>query len=244
MLIKACCLLLLSFMFSSFFEIESKGKHNSYVYQVYRLKEPINIDGIWNKPQWHNIKAVDIENYMGDMPKFRPSTQAKLMYNDENLYLIFRVHDRYVRCVTKNYNGPVFEDACVEFFFSPDIKFPNEYFDLEINCGGIPLFCYAPITKMFTVEDIKKIEIAHSLPQKVDPEISGPITWTIECKIPLIILEKYSNIIHPNAGVSWKANFFKTASKGSNPHYLTWAVVKSDKPNFHLPQFFGTLEFK
>jgi len=94
------------------------------------------------------------------------------------------------------------------------------------------------------VEDIKKIEIAHSLPQIVDPEITEPVTWTLEYRIPLVMLEKYSNVTRPKQGVVWKANFYKIAEKTSNPHYITWSVIENDKPNFHLPKFFGTLKFQ
>jgi Domain of unknown function (DUF1083). len=213
------------------------------VYYVSRSTNPFVIDGNWNKPEWKRIKSIEIANYMGEMPRFLPGTEVKMMYNDESLFIIFRVRDKYVRSIIREFNGPVYEDSCVEFFFSPDKNHPEEYFDLEVNCGGTPLIFYVPSTKEFTVEDIEKISIAHSMPATVDPEIKELVTWTIECKIPFTVLEKFSNITRPKAGVCWRGNFFKTASKSSNPHYLTWAIVESSKPNFHLPRFFGELKF-
>ena len=93
-------------------------------------------------------------------------------------------------------------------------------------------------------EDIYKVEIAHSLPQVVDPEITEPVTWTIEYKIPLAMLEKYSKIIYPKPGISWLANFYKIAEKGTNIHFLTWSVVDNPEPDFHLPRFFGNIKFE
>lgn len=93
-------------------------------------------------------------------------------------------------------------------------------------------------------EEIKSIEIAHSLPRVVDPEMKEPVIWTIECRISLDMLKKYSNVSHPAPGVQWKGNFYKTGSKTSNPNYMTWSVVDNEVPNFHLPQFFGTLVFR
>jgi hypothetical protein len=208
----------------------------------------MNIDADWNKPQWQHCNAVMIENYMGSIPKFRPTVQAKMMYDDENLYIIFSVRDRYVRCITKDINGPVWEDACVEFFFSPDTSFPERYFNLEINCGGTPLMHYNIIPgediTMLAVNDIEMIEIAHSLPRIIDPEITEPVTWTIEYRIPLVLIQKYSNITRPEPGIIWKANFYKIAENSSNPHYLTWSFVDNIEPDFHLPQFFGLLRFQ
>jgi len=232
-------------MFS--FTTKEEVKRQS-VYNVHKLTQSMKIDADWNKPQWQNIKEIDINNRMGDKPLFTPSVKAKMMYDNENLYLIFHVNDRYVRCRVTDYNGPVYEEPAVEFFFSPDPAFPDRYFNLEINCGGTPLMHYndfsAKTHNPLEPEDIYKVEIAHSLPQVVDPEITEPVTWTIEYKIPLAMLEKYSKIIYPKPGISWRANFYKIAEKGTNIHFLTWSVVDNLKPDFHLPRFFGNIKFE
>ena len=98
------------------------------VYNVARLKQPMKIDAVWDKPQWKNIQPVDITNYMGKIPGFKPEAQAKMMYDDKNLYVIFHVKDRYVRCLTKDINGPVWEDGAVEFFFAPDSEKASSLF--------------------------------------------------------------------------------------------------------------------
>lgn len=218
-------------------------------YLVRKLnKRPFKMDADWDKPQWLEIEPLTLPYQMGPQPKFLPKVQAKLMYDDENIYGIFQVEDRYVRSIVQEYNGNVSGDSCVEFFFAPDSNFPSRYFNLEINAGGTPLIFYVTqpweeFTKLGK-EDIKQIEIAHSLPEVVEPEITEPITWTIEFRLPLALLEKYANITQPKSGVIWKANFYKTGSRTSNPNYLTWSIVDNPKPNFHLPQFFGTLKFQ
>ena len=218
------------------------------VYTVSKLSQPMTIDADWNKSQWQNIKELDIKNPMGDKPLFTPTVQTKMMYDNENLYVIFRVNDRYVRCLVTDYNGPVYEEPAVEFFFSPDPELPDRYFNLEINCGGTPLMHYndfaAKTHNPLETEDIKKVEIAHSLPQVVDPEITEPVTWTIEYRIPVAMLEKYSKIIRPKPGIDWRANFYNIAEKGSNIHFLTWSLVNNPVPDFHLPHFFGIIKFK
>jgi hypothetical protein len=144
-------------------------------------------------------------------------------------------------------NGPVYEEPAVEFFFSPDPDFPDRYFNLEINCGGTPLMHFNDFSKKERIildeEDIRKMDIANSLPEIVDPEITDPVKWTLEYRIPLKMLEKYSKIVRPEAGVEWRANFYKIAEKGTNIHFLTWSVVENPVPNFHLPRFFGTIKF-
>lgn len=217
-------------------------------YEVVRARKPVQIDADWNKASWKKVKPLTIEKYMGPIPSFKPTVEAKMMYDDENVFVIFRVKDKHVRSLVQEYNGNVSGDACVEFFFSPDASLPERYFNLEINAGGTPLIFY--VTKPWTgfqkleAEDIRQIEIAHSLPSKIDPEIAEPVTWTIEYRIPLSMLKKFSKVTDPRPGVQWKANFYKTASQSTNPHWITWSYVNNPKPNFHLPQFFGTLIFK
>ena len=227
---------------------KKKDMKNGSLYNVSKLTGSMKIDGNWTKAEWKNITAIDIKNPMGDKPIFTPSVQAKMMYDDENLYVIFRVNDKYVRCMVTGINGPVYEEPAVEFFFSPNPEYPARYFNLEINCGGTPLMHYNDFSNKQRTPldegDINKVEIAHSLPQVVDPEITEPVTWTIEYRIPLDMLGKYSKIILPKAGTEWRANFYKIAEKGTNIHFLTWSPVNNPVPNFHLPQFFGTIKFR
>jgi hypothetical protein len=220
----------------------------SPVYHVQRLDQPLNINAEWDKPAWRDVRPLKIQNPMGDAPLFTPSVQAKMMYDDNNLYVIFLVHDRYVRCVVKDFNGPVYEEPAVEFFFSPDNALPQKYFNLEINAIGTPLMHFNDHNLKEHVElkkeEMEKIHIAHSLPDLVDTEIKEPVSWTIEYKLPLSIVEIYSKIDRPSPGVSWKANFYKIAEKGTNVHFLTWSEVINAIPNFHLPKFFGTIIFQ
>lgn len=217
-------------------------------YKVFQTPVPININADWNKPAWKEIPSINITNYMGDIPDFRPVAQAKMVYDDESLYLIFRVEDKYVTCKANTINGPVWEDACVEFFFAPDALLPLQYYNLEINCIGVPLMYYNTIPRTvfeaLRVEDTRKINISHSIPKPFTEDINDCITWTIEYSIPLVILRNYSEITQPEAGVVWKANFYKVSGKGYNPHYITWAPVKREKPDFHVPEDFGRLVFQ
>ncbi len=218
------------------------------VYPVSKLAAPIAIDGNWDKPAWRPIKPLVLDNFMGAKPDHRPRTSVKLAWDANALYFIFRVEDRYVRAVTRKYQGWVCEDSCVEFFFTPGAKAGLSYFNLESNCGGTLLFWWNPEGKPHVPvaeEDGAQVEIGHSLPNSVDPEIQAPTTWTLEGRLPLAVVKKYCPDASPPApGVTWKANFYKCGSMTSHPHYLTWSRVDSPKPEFHLPQYFGSLKFE
>ena len=217
-------------------------------YDVVQLRQPLKVDGDWDKPAWQSVTPLRVTHYMGEKPDFEPVVEAKMQYDTANLYVIFRVQDRFVRVLTQEVNGPVWEDACVEFFFAPNTTQPTHYFNLETNAGGTPLMQYSTVAQQEVTfvpsETIQTIEIAHSLPERVDPERSDSVTWTLEYRLPLKTLQQQTVVTMPKPGVVWRANFYKIAENNSNPHYMTWAPVDLPQPNFHAPEFFGSLVFQ
>lgn len=244
-------LLFLSLVFSSVTGLanspeQSKGKENSY--QIRPVSESIKINADWNKKIWNETKAEKLSNFMGEKPSPFPDVQVKARYDKKNIYVIFQVKDQYVRAVAKEIHGRVWEDSCVEFFFSPGPDITRGYFNLETNCKGIFLLGYTKSGSeergLVDLSDCKKITIAHSLQKDTDTEITEPTTWYIEYSIPFEMLNKYTKVDQPAKGVKWKANFYKCADKTSHPHWLTWNKVLNPVPKFHLPEYFGTLEFQ
>jgi len=218
------------------------------MYKVEKINEPIIINANWNKLPWQNIKALKIKNWMGEKPDHIPTVQAKIAYDQDAIYVIFHVEDRYVRAVADGYQGKVYEDSCVEFFFTPGNDIKKGYFNLETNCGGTALFHFQKIPRKdsdsIPLELFNKIEMASALPSKIEPEISDPVTWTLEYRIPFEILHDYYDISTPESGVKWLANLYKCGDKTSHPHWLTWSVIDKPKPDFHVPEYFGILEFQ
>ena len=215
--------------------------------QIKKLSTPTEIDANWNKDPWLNIPAEQLNLYMGKKPKHFPKTEVKVAYDEDAIYIIFRVEDQYVRCVETSLQGNVCRDSCVEFFFVPGPDKTRGYFNLEINSGGTLLFHFQQARSVGTItipeNETRQIEIEHSLPKTIDPEIEEPITWTMEARIPFSILEPYAPVTRPEPGVTWFANFYKCGDQTSHPHWLTWAPVDLPSPDFHQPSFFDALKF-
>ena len=216
-------------------------------YEVHRAGGIFKGDGTWDGAFWKNIPGLKLKNHMGDYPVHFPETRAKLCYDDLALYLIFQVRDQYVRAVAGEDQGRIWEDSCVEFFFTPQAGTSAKYFNLEMNCSGRLLFHYHPHggeTRVPSVAECRRIRRYSSLPGRVDPEIPTPITWTLAVALSLELVARYSPMDCPGPGVSWRANFYKCGDETSHPHWLTWAPVDFPRPNFHLPEFFGKLRFQ
>jgi len=215
---------------------------------VSRINSPMTIDANWDKPVWKDIETIVLKNYMGEKPAHFPTVHAKLAYDNENIYIIWKVDDQYIRAVAEEDQGPVFRDSCVEFFFIPDNLAGTEYFNLEMNCGGTMLFHHQDFNKDGSVniskDDISQMKVAHSMPRLIKKEIKEETTWYLEYAIPFSILTNYYNLEFPESGTVWRANLYKCADDTSQPHWLTWSKVDYPEPRFHMPEFFGTLVFE
>ena len=217
-------------------------------YKIKNVDKDFEITLNWSDENWNHANSLKLENFMGSKPVHFPNVYIKLLYSTKYLYVLYKVEDKYVKSKKRNYQGDVFEDSCVEFFFSPSSDTGEGYFNLETNCGGVQLFhlnsADRSTKKLISYEDYKYISVEHSLPKVNEPEIQDSLTWYVGYKIPFKLISKYLAYHKPESGSIWKANFYKCADKTSHPHWLTWNKVENLKPNFHLPQYFGTLDFE
>lgn len=219
----------------------------AYVYNISYVEKGMGCNST-SELDWGEVEKLVLTNYMGQKPEHLPFTCVKMLYDDNNLYVKFKVLDRYVKCFLRDYHGKVHKDSCVEFFFAPNDVISEGYFNIEINCGGSMLFGYrlSPNHELrfLSKDDCEKIEIVTSLPTTIEDEIKDTIAWTVEYKIPIKILQEYLSVVIPKKGVVWRGNFYKCADETSHPHWLTWAYVDYPRPNFNRPESFGELAFQ
>jgi hypothetical protein len=207
------------------------------------------MQGEWKGHVWREVLPLSVDCRRPEGSPHHPRTFCKLLYNDTNIYGIFRVEDQYVRAVHTRFQSEVWEDSCVEFFVQP--KFGGGYFNFEFNCGGALLASYVTnptrvngVLQEFqplTPADDRQIRRFSSLVGLVDPEIPEPVVWLLEFSIPFAVLEKYAGPIQAVAGQIWRANFYKCGNETSHPHWLSWAPLR--ERNFHDPASFGSIEF-
>lgn len=70
----------------------------------------------------------------------------------------------------------------------------------------------------------------------------GNFEWSLTVALPIELFSL--NNITPLSGRSVKANFYKCGDELPEPHYLSWSRVGTERPNFHTPEFFGTIYFE
>ncbi len=220
-------------------------------YTVRRTDFLPTLNGDWDDPAWQNAEQGRITHFRPESSDHRPEVQFCAVHDDHTICGGFRVRDRYVRCVHEGFQAAVCRDSCVEFFVKPH-RGPG-YFNFEFSCGGSLLATYVLDWRRVGDEDLARVEeltaeqgravtIWHSLPARVEPEITSPTKWTLQFAIPVAILEAYTGSLRPLSGRQWTANFYKCGDHTSHPHWGSWAPVSA--LNFHLPECFQPLGFE
>jgi hypothetical protein len=224
-------------------------------YTIHRAPQALgNPTANWEAQLWQAADTLDIAMYRWEDSGHHPPTQARILYDDGHLALIFRVEDRYVRAVAENFGDPVSNDSCVEFFVSPyAMEQTDAYFNFEFNCGGTMLLrrCSSSAERewgrsngLLAESDALTVTVAGTLPRVVEPEITEPTTWCLEYHIPLALFHRYFiDCPPPFAGTEWKANFYKCGNLTSHPHFGAWAPIETDSPSYHNPEYFQPLHF-
>lgn len=219
-------------------------------YIVRRTRDVPALDGNWHSPVWQQAETLTVAHFRPESSAHYPHTQARLLHNDDTIFVLFRVQDAYVRSLQTEYCGPVCTDSCVEWFAQP--RTDKGYINFEINCGGT-LHCSYVADPTRTPDGFKsfeyvpqewaqRIRIYHSLPTVVEPEHTGDIEWFVEYHVPLALFEHYTGTLGSLSGREWRVNFYKCADHTSHPHWAAWSPVQ--ELNFHRPQDFAPMRFE
>jgi hypothetical protein len=201
------------------------------------------MQGEWDGEFWHDVEALAISHFRPESSPHHPVVHVKLAHDNAHLFGIFDVKDRFVRCVHTGFQDEVWKDSCVEIFLRPP---GGTYFNFEFNCGGAMRASFRSVAGLspvinLTEDQVSRIRVFHSLPLRIEPELTQEVAWKLEFAIPIEVMEECLKEALPLSGASWRGNLYKCADESSHPHWLAWSPVP--EVNFHLPEFFGEFEF-
>lgn len=188
------------------------------------------------------LHFIDVVNW--DAFPYRPKVSFRIAHANNQIWLKYYVTENSILAQVDNVNGGVAGDSCVEFFFDP--KVDGNYYNFEFSCIGTPHLAYGPgrSERKFVDEVMIKeqIMVASSLGNKPFEERTGGHSWEMTIIIPASIMTSDEGL-HLK-GLKTRANFYKCGDNTSEPHYLSWNDVGTTKPDFHRPEYFGTLNFE
>lgn len=140
-------------------------------------------------------------------------------------------------CKYANDGDPVSNDSALEAF----IRFDDEgYINLETNCSGAR-------KQGFRQDREHKIYLHNNAWGGFDTKTTiNKNDWTVLIDIPfkkLFLLYKNINETTFISGYTFSGNFHKVHEEGpiKNIHFGMWQELFSEKPDYHLPNQFGTI---
>ena len=188
--------------------------------------------------EWNAIACVNWAEF-----PYQPEVKFRAAHPGDAILLHYQVTEASVRAVALADDGRVWEDACVEFFLSPEGN--DFYYNFECNCATKLLLHGGPAggeRPTASEEVLKSVKRWSSLGTEPFEERVGECTWEVALVIPASAIFRHE--IETFNGKTMRANFYKCGDKLQTPHFLSWAPIELPKPKFHCPEFFGELNFE
>jgi hypothetical protein len=188
--------------------------------------------------KYHTLQHV---NWKSNYP-YKPIAQFALAYTPSALLVSYRATEEGLIANYTHDQDPVFKDACMELFIQPEND--SIYYNFECNCLGYILMQGGTTLRprQEAPEDIlRNIKRWSSMGQMRVRGTKKPTSWEVALIIPYSSF--FLHHIDSMNGRKAKANIYKCGGEKQYEHYVSWSPIKTRRPNFHVPQFFGQLSF-
>lgn len=185
----------------------------------------------------HRVAIINWKEF-----SYRPRVRFNIAWGKHEIYIKYYVRETNVKAEKSRTNEMVCEDSCVEFFVSPADD--GIYYNFEFNPIGTALLGSGHGRDDNTRADesiVNRIRRLTTMGYEPFPEIKGDIRWSLTLAIPLETFFRHRTGVL--RGKTFRANFYKCGDKLSNPHFVTWNPVATEKPDYHRPEYFGELKF-
>lgn len=175
--------------------------------------------------------TIDMLNWSELYPD-APETRFTLAHTDKMLYVRYEVKGEVPLSTKTNDLELVNEDACVEIFIGD--KDNTHYWNFEFNPAGV---CNASHRKERKVDVVRLNSEQLASIQRYGQQLCAA-HWTLLIGIPLSLIELDLTKEH-----SRRANLYKCGDKTPMKHYASWNPIEAEMPAFHLPEYFGEIQF-
>lgn len=174
---------------------------------------------------------IDTLNWLEQYPA-APDTSFTLAHTDQMFYVRYEVKGEVPLSTKTNDLELVNEDACVEIFIGDADN--THYWNFEFNPAGV---CNASHRKERKVDVVRlNAEQLQSI-QRYSQQLCAA-HWTLLIGIPLALID-----LDLTRERTRRANLYKCGDKTAMKHYASWNAITAPAPAFHLPEFFGEIQF-
>ena len=191
---------------------------------------------ITKKPEilnWDAIPTLNIDTCLWNSPG-QVEAKAQLCYDEAAIYVKLSTKEAHIRAEEVGDYGTPCLDSCLEFFFCP-MENSNTYINIEFNPNGC----------LFMGIGNDRYDLIRLVPVEENPLSAEPKrtkdSWEITYRIPADFIRRFFPAFELSSGEMLRGNFYKCGDETVQPHYYSWNPITQEKPDFHLPTFFGKL---
>ena len=170
---------------------------------------------------------------------YAPFCSGRIARTKDAMVVDFRVSGLDLRAQNTEDNGRQWEDSCVEIFIQDPSK--ADYYNFEVNPLGKVLACTGPDRNHRVPRPSVEMQQILRFGQRENGPLdqSGVQSWRVGLVIPFQLI----GVDPEHLPASIRANFYKCGDLTAHPHFLSWAPIHTEQPDFHRPKFFGELLF-
>lgn len=246
-------------------EADPEMAFNPSTYVIYRTSGPIEVDGRLSEPDWAAVPwtedFVDINGRDHPAPRFR--TRAKMLWDDEALYVAAELEEPHVWATLTERDAAVFQDNAFEIFLDPDGDTHN-YYEFEVNALGTVFdlmlgSAFRNGGPSISAWDIRGLELGLDVKGTLNDPSDTDEGWTVEVALPWTVLRQAAPGRRlPRSGDQWRLNF----ARSEWPHKVVngtyeklidpatgraeadwWVWSPQGAVNMHIPERWGYVQF-
>jgi glucose/arabinose dehydrogenase len=225
-------------------------------YTCLKANSPIIIDGVADEAAWQQadpVGMVDVSYIQDPRPHSQP-TEVRMLWDDDNLYVLFVATDPDVWSRLTERDDPLWNDEVVEIFFDPTGE-SLRYAEIEVNSLNTIvdlLVTWTPKRQSF-FEWSPELRSAVTVDGTVNDHTDEDRRWVMEIAIPWSALQSDlldvmgDQSLPPREGDVWRFNFYRYERLRENGveteiEYSAWSPT--GEINFHMPERFGLVTFR
>jgi len=234
----------------------SAGAQDLPEYVCWKTSGPVLVDGAGDEAAWQQaapMALVDVLSIGDPRPHSRP-TEVRMLWDDENLYVLFVAADPDVWSSLTERDDPLWDEEVVEIFFDP-VGEALDYAEIEVNSLNTIvdlLVTRTPRRKSF-FEWSPRLETAVQVGGTINDPDDTDQYWSMEIAMPWEALKTdISDVVGdrslpPRDGEQWRFNFYRyerirEGGVETEIEYSAWSPT--GEINFHMPERFGIVIFR
>ena len=196
--------------------------------------ETILVDGRALDAAWARATPVTWDTDFAGSP-MGIVTHVRFMHSTAGMFALWELEGAALDDTDLTRNPEVsraklYEEDCVELFFTPDPKRPRHYFETELGPFAhffdvaVDLDTHGSDTRWASGVNVKATQDKAAHRATIEAELTAP--------------QYFPPVVVPGARLP--IGLFRMEGKAPR-RYLAWSPPRTEKPNFHVPDAFGTL---